>query len=278
MKLRFTLLLIILTVILCSCVMIPPVETDTKDAGTSIATDANTTHTNNDKATNDDPNYGIMLPYETGPGYVHECPGYVHESVESELVSYEYKHANMSIRVVEGWKYEVVPQDDNSPFGIKIYPENKADSYITLFYYPNKFGVCGTGLIEEKTTLSGISANKGYYDGSQIWSFIAAGDYAIWNNMSDGTFSLYRDDIELMIDSVIIADGVITPEEAKQIAAENLSDSFTNTKYMVTEFEHIDGVWEVSLYMDEEYSVLGAKVFLSSEGTFIAEELFAIAD
>ncbi len=263
MKLRFVTIIIALSLILCSCAVVPPAQTDTKDTGTTVPESSDTTN---------DENYGIMLPYETGPGYGHE-------SVKSETIAYSYKHANMSMRVVDGWKYEIIESDEGtSPFGIKIYPEYKPNDNITVMYYPDRFSVCGTDLTEEDSTLYGISAKKGYYGGSQIWTYIAAGDYAIWNNISDGTFQLYRDDIELMIDSVSIADGIITPDEAKEFAADEFIKKFPEPHYMATEFEHNSGTWQVSLYLDSKYSILGSVVYLSYLGTFIAQEDFAIVD
>ena len=96
-------------------------------------------------------------------------------------------------------------------------------------YYPDRFSVCGTDLTEEDSTLYGISAKKGYYGGSQIWTYIAAGDYAIWNNISDGTFQLYRDDIELMIDSVSIADPKLNAEEKLAIVLGTEGDGLADS-------------------------------------------------
>ncbi len=267
MKLRFVTIIFAISLILCSCAVVPPAQTDTKDDSSNEHVGSTGGASDTDEQTN-----GIMLPYETGPGYVHE-------SVESETAAYSYKHANMSMRVVDGWKYEIIESDEGtSPFGIKIYPEYKPDDNITVMYYPEGFAVCGTDLTEEDSTLYRLSAKKGYYGGSQIWSYIAAGDYAIWNNMSDGTFQLYRDDIELMIDSVSIADGIITPDEAKEFAADEFIKKFPEPRFMTTKFEHNSGTWQVSLYLDSEYSILGSVVYLSYLGTFIAQENFAIVD
>ena len=265
MKMRFLIILLVLAAVLCSCVVVPEAETDTKDAVTSVPKDS-------DSATNADANSGIMLPYETGPGYGQE-------SVKTEFVGYEYKYADMSLRVVEGWEFEIIPYtDDSTPFGVKINPENKPEEIISIMYYPTGFGVCGTGLVEEDTEISYFPAKKGFYDGSQIWNYIAANDYAITNEMADGTYGLYQDDIELMVGSVEIAVGVITPAEAIEIATDKLIDRFGSIEYTTTDFNYISGIWEVTVYMDADYSICGAKVYVSSLGTFIAEEIFAIVD
>lgn len=263
MKLRFVTIIIALSLILCSCAVVPPAQTDTKDTGTIVPESSDTTN---------DANNGIMLPYETGPGYGHD-------SVKTEFVGYEYKYADMSLRVVEGWAFEIIPYtDDSTPFGIKINPKYKPDEIISIMYYPTGFGVCGTGLVEEDTEISYFPAKKGFYDGSQIWDYIAANDYAITNEMSDGTYGLYQDDIELMVGSVEIAVGVITPAEAVEIATDKLIDRFGSIEYTTTDFNYISGIWEVTVYMDADYSICGAKVYVSSLGTFIAEEIFAIVD
>ena len=253
MKMKLLILLVTLATVLCSCASVPPAETDTKDtaeSGTAVDTS------------------GIDTEINSG-----------HDIAVTEYVSYEYKYANMSLRVVDGWVHETVEYtDSSSPFGIKIYPEYKPEETITIMYYPDMFGVCGTGLTEEKTTLSGLPANKGFYDGSTIWNFIATDNYAIINNMSSGTYGLYQDDVELMIGSVDIAKGVITPDEAVEIASDKLIERFKSIQYTTTDFNYVSGIWEVTVYMDENYSIHGAKVYVSYLGTFIAEEIFAIVD
>ena len=216
-----------------------------------------------------DQDLGIMLPYETAPG------GYVHESAATELVSYEYGHANMSIRVPEGWKYTVSEYSkDCGSFGITVYPEYKPSESITLMYYPDMFGVCGTELTEVDTTLSGLPAKKGYYGSSQIWSFIAVDDYALLNRMSDGTFQLYRDDIELMIDSVTVADGIITKSDAIKKALRE-ADANIDESLAVARFDHVEGVWRIKLYTDKSYSSYSRYVEIDYRGNVVA---FALVD
>ncbi len=202
--------------------------------------------TSNDTQYSTENNYGIMLPYETGPDYVHK-------SVTTELVSYEYKYASMSIRVPEGWDYTVSEYTENCySFGITVFPEHKPDAKITLMYYPGMFAVCGTGLTEEKTTLSGFEANKGFYDGGQIWDFIAADEYALVNQMPTATFLMYRDDIELMIGSVVIGEGVINRAEAIKIAVEALPD--VEPSHAVGDFDYAGGIWTVRFYNDSSFT------------------------
>lgn len=76
---------------------------------------------------------------------------------------------DISIEIPPTWTHELTKADDGSYF-IIIRPSHETGS-IQVGYWPG-FGVCGTGLTEEKTRIAGMEANIGYYDGSSQWSFI----------------------------------------------------------------------------------------------------------
>lgn len=79
--------------------------------------------------------------------------------------------AAILVELPEGWTHGEVSEDYRR--GIEIRPED-GDSGVTLCYYPSMFGVCGTGLTEEKIELGdGVTAFVGYYDGGKNWSFVA---------------------------------------------------------------------------------------------------------
>lgn len=85
-------------------------------------------------------------------------------------------YGEISLSVPDGWRWETYPADSGQSimgmYGIRFSPEEAADGYIELTY-TDGFGVCGTGLKEEETTIAGQPAAIGTYDNLKYWDFIA---------------------------------------------------------------------------------------------------------
>lgn len=101
------------------------------------------------------------------------------ESAEPVTVSQGGPYGQLSLSVPIGWKAEACPIDSdsliNGMYGIHFYPEGVDDGYIELAYI-DFFGVCGTGLLEEKAVIAGKEAFVGTYDGHEYWDFISFQD------------------------------------------------------------------------------------------------------
>lgn len=101
------------------------------------------------------------------------------ETTGNTLVSQGGPYGEISLSVPENWRCETCPMDSGQLiyglYGIRLYPENVADGYIALGYIDN-FGVCGTGLAEEQTTIAGHPASIGIFDNHTYWDFIAFAD------------------------------------------------------------------------------------------------------
>lgn len=101
------------------------------------------------------------------------------ETIENTVISQGGPYGELSLSIPEGWDYEVCPMDSDQLvyglYGIHLYPENVTDGYIALCYI-DSFGVCGTGLTEEQTTIAGQPAHIGTYDNHTYWDFIAFED------------------------------------------------------------------------------------------------------
>ena len=99
--------------------------------------------------------------------------------LDYEDVSITGKESTISVKIPAGWKCEVCPEGSEdlvaSKYGFHIYPENVSEGFIELGYY-NLFGVCGTGLTEEKTKIAGVTARIGTYDDNDFWDFITFGE------------------------------------------------------------------------------------------------------
>ena len=70
-------------------------------------------------------------------------------------------------------KYGKNEENDFYKYALKLYKNNE-EQYAMLYFYNNKFGVCGTGRTEKDIILNnGNKATVGYYDGSKNWSDIS---------------------------------------------------------------------------------------------------------
>ena len=80
---------------------------------------------------------------------------------------------DLLITLLDGWKYEVSGEVIGEyKYAIKFYKSDE-NKKMTLYSYANFFGVCGTGLEMKELILDdGNTANVGFYDGNEKWSFI----------------------------------------------------------------------------------------------------------
>lgn len=110
--------------------------------------------------------------------------------VYGEPIEYSYGTACIQMYLPETWEYEIEEAvDEDTPFGINFRPEGE-EGWLKLQYWPGMFGVCGTGLTTASLELrNGREGSVGYYDGSDIWSYIRFpsldGDYVVLNEGAD---------------------------------------------------------------------------------------------
>ena len=109
----------------------------------------------------------------------------VEQPVSNEIVHFN-AHTSLSIGIPDGWEYERTNSaGDGESLSLRFRPEGEA-GWISLNYSSEPFAVCGTGLETEEITLAGYEATQGFYDESNLWSFISfredlPGDYYILN-------------------------------------------------------------------------------------------------
>ncbi len=84
-------------------------------------------------------------------------------------------YGQISVYIPDNWTVEAAPAGSDKMmyglYGLILKPEEARSGQIELFCIEN-FGVCGTGLSEEKMTLAGYTANVGTYDNHSHWDFI----------------------------------------------------------------------------------------------------------
>ncbi len=104
----------------------------------------------------------------------------VNDVKSNEIINTKYSktvdNTKIEINIPNEWHYEELPISEESPsykYALKLY-KNDENKYAILYFYNNKFGVCGTDRTEEKITLdNGEQATVGYYGSSNDWCDIS---------------------------------------------------------------------------------------------------------
>jgi len=94
---------------------------------------------------------------------------------EQKIYSKKVDQTTIELSIPNEWSYEEIFQEENSnfEFALKLY-KNSSNKSVTLYYYNDPFGVCGTGRRTKKIKLNnGKEATVGYYDNENEWSDIS---------------------------------------------------------------------------------------------------------
>lgn len=95
---------------------------------------------------------------------------------EVQKYSKKFEDAILEMDIPIGWNYEELEEDSSYKFALKLWNDSLKD-YFTLYYYKEKFGVCGTERREEELNLgNGKVARIGYYATGKTWSDITFND------------------------------------------------------------------------------------------------------
>ncbi len=112
-----------------------------------------------------------------------------------------------SFELPTGWRYEG-SQTEDDPTGhiiTVLLPQNSDTPVITIEYNSGGLGVCGTDLIEKTIDFNGHTATQGFFNGDEMWGFIALdGDYngcIIKMNDSD-LYNEYAEDVDLILQTL----------------------------------------------------------------------------
>ena len=216
------------------------------------------------------------------------------ESGPAEVLT-EVGIGNIAISLPEGWAYEEIPYDDaNRSFGMAFWPEGVSEGRVELRHYDQLFGVCGTGLeTVPGKTVNGYGVTFGYYDGSDIWSYMSyegvPGCYVATTSQVDSWWEEYSYQVEQILgtarlcngfadESYILATAREAMRETEKAVVESLEPKLaaisSTPSYMVT-FDNTNQIWRVGMYMLWDSSPR-AEVYLDVYGNVLDWEDWGI--
>ena len=165
---------------------------------------------------------------------------------QPRLVQHGRGYANISLSIPGGWEHEAEFMMDSVDFGIAFWPAGRSEGKIRVRYY-DAFGVCGTGLEQEKIRLGNYEAWKGTYDNHKVWDFISLigtpGYYVIENEGAGKWWDEYGDEAMQILNTLIVGDGFISQDEAIAIAKEKVTVEYNQTW---TSYDSENGLWTVT--------------------------------
>ena len=170
----------------------------------------------------------------------------VNPHTQPSIVREGGQFSNIALTVPFDWEYKTVRGENSIDYCIEFWPKGQTDGKLQVWYY-DAFGVCGTGLKEEKITVAGYEANKGTYDNKKLWDFISLigmpGKYVIMNQGAEVWWDEYGVEAMEILESMKVAEGMITRAQAIEIAEKNVTVKYDQTR---ANFDTEKGLWTVS--------------------------------
>ena len=178
----------------------------------------------------------------------------------------------ISVKVPEGWSCVELPVGDDrlnmAAYGLQLIPEETDFGYIEIGCMKS-FGVCGTGLVEEKTTIAGKDVLIGTYDGHAAWDFVSfqlpeENDFCLVAQNTGGwtwTEEMGKEGLQildsLILDPEITQGGISffhSDAEAADVGVTAALERVTDTG-AVLKLQQFDGRITAELFYGEEFSI-----------------------
>lgn len=192
----------------------------------------------------------------------------INPHTQPKLVQHGRGYANISLTIPYGWEYETGAWTDSGEFSVSFWPAGRSEGKIRVLYY-DRFGVCGTGLEQEKITLGNYEAWQGTYDNHEVWDFISLigtpGNYVIENEGAGKWWDEYGGEAVQILNTLVVGDGYISEAEAVAIAQGEATVEYDQTW---ASYDSENGLWNVSL--GQKYTAGGDQtVTITCEGKVI---------
>lgn len=195
----------------------------------------------------------------------------VNPKTQPTVVSESGSYSNITLTIPYDWEYKTERGNNSDEYCISFWPADQTEGKIKMWYY-TAFGVCGTGLEEEEITVGEYKAHKGTYDNKKVWDFISfadmPGSYVAMNEGADKWWSQYGDEAMQILGSVKIAEGILTEQQAIDLAKKDVTVEYNQTS---ARFDTEKGLWTVSF--SKKNTAGGDQVFtITHEGKIIDVE------
>ena len=127
------------------------------------------------------------------------------------VVECKYEGYWFTLEIPRDWEYEIqeFTEEDYYDFGLYFWKKGDKENRIG-FFSTEMFGVCGTGLDMDKVMLGNFEANKGTYDGKNVWDFISfsfeSRDFVAWNECTEAWWTEYGEEAMDILSTIEVYD------------------------------------------------------------------------
>lgn len=192
----------------------------------------------------------------------------VNPKTQPTTVCAENGFASIRLTVPYDWEYQTEREEESRDFCIAFWPTGHPEGKIKIWHYSG-FGVCGTGLKEERITLGPYEARKGTYDNHKVWDFIrllgTPGAYVVMNEGADAWWEHYGNEAMQILSTLAVADNVISEADALAIAEKAATVEYNEKR---ASFDSETGCWTVLL--SKKNTLGGDQVLtITSEGKIV---------
>lgn len=170
----------------------------------------------------------------------------VNPRTQPSIVHEGGQFSNITLSIPYDWEFDKRHSENSVDYCIEFWPKGQESGKIQVWYY-DAFGVCGTGLEEEKITIAGYEANEGTYDNKDLWTFISLigmpGKYVIMNQGAENWWDEYGDEAMEILEGMKVSEGIINRAQAIEIAEKNVTVKYDQVR---ADFDTEKGLWTVS--------------------------------
>ncbi len=192
----------------------------------------------------------------------------IDENKQPKTIRHSKGYANVTFDLPDGWEYEIIDSEESKEFEINLSRlDNIGNAVLSIKYYNYMFGYCGTDLTQEAVRVGKHIGVKSTYGNKDSWDFImlkdTPGDYVIWNYSVENGFSKYKEDIDVIISSIVVGEGSITESQAIDIAKESVEKEYDNVR---ASFDCNTGIYTIEFYKYNPDANETKTIILTNEG------------
>ena len=192
---------------------------------------------------------------------------------QTETAQYTAAGANITLTIPADWSWETTAQTETTYPGLRIWPEADPEAAVSV-----TLGIApGCGMVTSRSDVTydnGYTARMTYDDYGDTASTVITytnvpGSYYVAYTYTDAQAEAYSTVIDAILNSAVLADGIIREETALTLAQpyKTEEDQLLRAKYDME-----NAVWEVGIYPAIGGPTPLFTVTISSDGTVAAAE------